>query len=75
MIVAEELLFRERKCFKHLTPQREENRISLLNLRRPAVDASRGKKIAHFSLLSMVVRTYSMEMVEAKKNLDLAANV
>jgi hypothetical protein len=63
MIVAEELSFRERECFKHLAPQREENRISLLNLGRPAVDASSGKKTAHFSLLSLVVRTHSMEVV------------
>jgi hypothetical protein len=50
----------------------------LLNLDGwPAVEASSGKKTAHSSLLtgSLVVRTHSMEMVEAKKNLDLVANV
>jgi hypothetical protein len=78
MIVAEDLSFREWKCFEHLAPKREENRISLLNLDgRSAVEASSGKKTAHFSLLtgSLVLRTHSMEMVEAKKNLDLVANV
>ncbi len=71
------------KCFVHpsLAPKREENRISLLDLDsdgRPAVEASSGKKTAHFSLLTgslvLRVRTHSMEMVEAKKNLDLVAN-
>jgi hypothetical protein len=50
----------------------------LLNLDgRSAVEASSGKKTAYFSLLtgSLVLRTHSMEMVEAKKNLDLVANV
>ena len=80
MIVAEDLSFREWKCFEHLAPKREENRISLLNLDgRSAVEASSGKKTAYFSLLtasgSLVLRTHSMEMVEAKKNLDLVANV
>ena len=78
MIVAEDLSFREWKCFEHLAPKREENRISLLNLDgRSALEASSGKKTAYFSLLtgSLVLRTHSMEMVEAKKNLDLVANV
>ena len=80
MIVAEDLSFREWKCFEHLAPKREENRISssLLNMDgRSAVEASSGKKTAYFSLLtgSLVLRTHSMEMVEAKKNLDLVANV
>ena len=50
----------------------------LLNLDgRSAVEASSGKKTAYFSLLtgSLVLWTHSMEMVEAKKNLDLVANV
>jgi hypothetical protein len=78
MLVAEDLLFREWKCFEHLAPKREENRIFLLNLDgRPAVEASSGKKSAHFSLLTgtLVLQTHSLEMVEAKKNLDLVANV
>ena len=45
MIVAEELLFREWKCFEHLARRmREENRISLPKLERPSSGVSRQRE-------------------------------
>ncbi len=73
--MADELSFLEWRCIEHLALKREENRISLLNLGLPAMEANRGKKKTHFPLLSLAVRTHSMEIVEAKKNFDLVANV
>ena len=74
MIVAEELSFREWKCFEHLARKREGNRISLPKLERPSSGSKQREENRTPALhLSLVVRIShsGMEMVKAD-NLDLS---
>jgi hypothetical protein len=68
MIVAEELLSREWKCFEHLIRhrRREGNHISLPKLERPSSESRLREENRTLALhLSLVVRiSHSMEMVK-----------
>ena len=68
MIVAEELSFREWKCFEHLARKREGNRISLPKLERPSSGSKQREEnrppAFHLSLVVRISHS-GMEMVEA----------
>ncbi len=69
MIVSEELLSQERKCFEQLTWRtRQGNHISLPKLERPSSESRQQEENHTLALhLSLVVRiSHSMEMVEAE---------
>ncbi len=76
MIVAEELLYQEWKCFEHLTLHtRDGNHITLPKLERPSSECRQLEENSNLTLhlqVSLVVQiSHSMEMVEAK-NLNLS---
>ncbi len=73
MIVAEELLSREWKCFEQLTLRTwEGNHIYLPKLERPSSESKQREENRTLALhLSLVRISHSMEMVEAEP-LDLS---